>query len=151
MADISPKQEGSLERPAANAGAKAILLGAYITVANGHMKRIAKKMSLLAARLGLQPISSGNVNGINATVKCKNNIGNMAYETFEKTNEITYTITGLHDVLEKSQIDNSGVADISATLQEFAFTMKTECDKLRSLMEELQEIRRCSSKRSQKQ
>jgi len=139
MAYIFPNRRGNPEIPDSNIGTNVMLLKSYMSIADEYIKRIDDKVNILAIRLGLQPEVSGIDIGNNATVKRQSNICEMACETLEKTKQFTYTTTGLADILEEVPIDNTEIADIFIALHEFAITIKTHCDALFSMVNDLQE------------
>jgi len=133
MANTYPDKEETLEIPSTN---NAMLLKACAIIADGHIKNIDQKVKMLAVRLGLQSMASGNITRSNATAKRKSNTCNQVCETEAKVD--TYTITELADILEKLPAGSYKAINNFIALQESVATLKIASEKLFSLVDKLQ-------------
>jgi len=90
-----PNLGGIPEIPDAGTGVDTRQLHLCIAAALGLVKAIDDNVNTLASKLGLKSMPMGIINIDKAVAKHRSGTSNMVYETCEKTNGLTYTITEL--------------------------------------------------------
>jgi len=130
------------ETPDTGTGVDARQLHLCIAAVLGLVKEVNDNVNILASKFGLESMPMDIIDMNNATTRCQSDTCNMVYEKYEKKIGLTCTTTGLPKILGKLPIDGPDVTDILTNLRELAIAtaaMKTNCDEMLSLADELKE------------
>ncbi|MCL2193780.1 MAG: hypothetical protein FWB78_10345 [Treponema sp.] len=122
-----------------------------VAAALGLIKGINDNVNILASKFGLESMDITDIN--NVAAKRQSGTSNVVYDTCEKRNGLTYTITRFPNILDKLPTDSPDIITGSLTdLRELSATaaaMKTNCNEMFSPTDKVAEHARSFSRFSQ--